>query len=45
MGETPTRAELEAIVGVPRDVTPAELLAVIERQLPSQPEDDEPNAE
>ena len=45
MGETPTPAELEAIVGVPRDVTPAELLAVIAQQLPSQPEGDEPNAE
>ena len=45
MGESPTRAELEAIVGVPRDVTPAELLAVVAQQLPGKPEDDGLNAE
>jgi hypothetical protein len=44
LGESPAPAELEAIVGVPRDVTPAELLAVVAQQLPSNPEDDRPNA-
>ena len=45
IGEAPTRAQLEAFVGVPRDVTPAELLAVVAQQLPSIPEGDGPNAE
>jgi ActR/RegA family two-component response regulator len=45
MGEAQTRANFEAIVGVPRDVTPAELLAVVAQLLPSKREADESNVE
>jgi PleD family two-component response regulator len=45
MGETQTQANFEAIVGVPRDVTPAELLAVVAQLLPSKREADESNVE
>jgi DNA-binding response OmpR family regulator len=45
MGDTRTRAGLGAIVGVPRDVTPAELLAVVAQQLSSTPEANELNVE
>jgi len=45
MGETQSRADIEAIVSVPRDVTPAELLAVVAQQLPSKREADAPNVE
>ena len=45
MGDTQMRTRLEAIVGVPRDVTPAELLAVVAQQLSSTSGADELNAE
>ena len=45
MGDTKTWPGLGAIVGVPRDVAPAELLAVVAQQLSSTPEADELNAE